>query len=137
MQSTTAVQSRERVLMAEVEGLKEDLSAAREELELLRLEAITSNRLAEDCQMQLDAVRAARSKDRDELRQEMEDKVCACVRVCPCSWCERTVKNTVRGEDDGDCGGDSHTGGQGGWLARGGAGVDVLRCMCAHVRTCA
>lgn len=75
MQSTTAVQSRERVLVAEVEGLKEDLSAAREELELLRLEAITSNRLAEDCQMQLDAVRAARSKDRDELRQETEDKV--------------------------------------------------------------
>jgi len=79
MQSTTAVQSRERVLMAEVEGLKEDLSAAREELELLRLEAITSNRLAEDCQMQLDAVRAARSKDRDELRQETEDKVRALV----------------------------------------------------------
>jgi hypothetical protein len=70
-----AVTSRERALASEVEGLKEDLTASREEVELLRMEAIASNRLAEDCQRQLDSLRVSRTKERDDLRRSHEEEV--------------------------------------------------------------
>ena len=73
--SSAAIASRERALAAEVDGLRDDLAAAREEMELLRMEAVASNRLTEDSQKQLDAVRTTRSRERDELRQAHEEEV--------------------------------------------------------------
>ncbi len=70
--------TREKALQGEVAGLKEDLRASREAAEVLRKEAITSSRVADDAYTQVEALKAARAKERDESRRSAEEQVCGC-----------------------------------------------------------